>query len=85
MNGVSEFIIPQSFDLSQCLPGPEAQSVPNTTADPGVVSLIPTRSLTQSGTFMETDLEIISMVILLLSLIQEGLLAVRIESTCMCT
>ena len=39
------------------------------TADPGVANLI----LTQSHTFSEIDLEIISTVILLLPLIQEGL------------
>ena len=48
-------------------------------ADPGIVSLIPVRS----HTFMEIDREIISMVILLLPLIQEGLLSVTIKSMCM--
>ena len=48
------------------------------TADPGVGSLIPARS----HTFMEIDREIISTVILLLLLIQEGLLSVTSESMC---
>ena len=48
------------------------QSVATTTADPGDVSLIPARS----HAFVEFDHEIISMVILLLLLIQEGLLSV---------
>ena len=69
---------------NSCIPGPEAQSVPNMTADPGVVSLISARSHTQSGTFLEIDLEIISTVIPLFPLIQEELLSVRIESICMC-
>ena len=51
------------------LPGPVAQSVASPTADPGVASSIPARS----QTFVEIDHEIISMVILLLLLIQEGL------------
>ena len=42
------------------------------TADHGVLSLIPARS----HTYIEIDHEIISMVILLLWLIQEGLLSV---------
>ena len=42
------------------------------TADPGDVSSIPARS----HTFAEIDHEIISMVVLLLPLIQEGLLSV---------
>ena len=58
-----------------------AQLVASLTADPGVVSLIPA----QYHTFVEIDHEIISMVILLLPLIQEGLVAVTSESTCMCT
>ena len=48
------------------------QSVISQTGDPGVTSLSPARS----HTFMETDHEIISKVILLLPLIQEGLLSV---------
>ena len=56
--------------------GPIVQSVARSTADPGVVSLIPVRS----HIFMEIDHEIISMVILLLN--QEGLLSVRSESMC---
>ena len=51
------------------------------TANPGVVSSIPT----QSHTFVEIDHEIISMVILLLSaesFIQEGLLSVSSKSMC---
>ena len=42
-------------------------------ADPGVTSSIPARC----HTFVEIDDEIISMVILLLPLIQEGLLSVK--------
>ena len=49
-------------------------------ADPGVVSLI----LARSHTFVEVYHEIFSTVILLLSLIQEGLMSVTSESTCMC-
>ena len=48
------------------------------TADLGVASLIPARS----HTFVEIDHEMISMVILLLPLIQEGLLSVTSESMC---
>ena len=58
--------------------GPLAQSVASLTADPGVASLIPARS----HTFVEIDHEIISTVILLLSLIQEGLLSVTSERMC---
>ena len=47
------------------------QSVVSPTADPGVASLIPD----QSYTFVEIDYEIVSTVILLLPLIQEGLLS----------
>ena len=57
-------------------PGSIAQSVASRTADPGVMSLIPA----WSHTFMEIDHEIISMVIFLLLLIQEGLLSVTRES-----
>ena len=56
----------------------EAQSVASLTADPGVESLNPA----QSSTFMEIDHEIISTVILLLPLIQEGLLSVTSKSMC---
>ena len=59
-------------------PGPVAQSVTSTTADAGVMSLIPA----QFHVFMEIDHEIISTVILLLPLIQEGLLSVTSESMC---
>ena len=48
------------------------------TADPGIVSLIPARS----HTFVEIDHQIISTVILLLPLIQEGLLSVTRGSMC---
>ena len=58
---------------------PVAQSVASVTVDPGVASLIPA----WSHTFVEIDHEIISTVILLLPLIQEGLLSVTSE--CMCT
>ena len=50
------------------------------TADPGVASLIPA----QSHTFVETDHEIISTVVLPSAelIIQEGLLSVTSESMC---
>ena len=48
------------------------------TADPGVPSLIPALS----HTFAEIDHEIISMVILLLLQIQEGLFSVTSQSMC---
>ena len=54
---------------------PVTQSV----GSPGVVSSIPDRS----QTFVEIDHEILSMAILLLPLIQEGL--VSVASECMCT
>ena len=65
-------------------PGHVAQSVTClaanicVTADPGVASLIPA----WSHTFIEIDHEIISTVILLFPLIQEGSLSVRRESMC---
>ena len=52
-------------------PGPIAKSVARPTADPGVVGLIPARSLT----FVEIDNEIMSTVILLFPLIKEGLVS----------
>ena len=55
-----------------------AWSVESPTADPGFASLIPARS----HTFIEIDHEIISTVILLLPVIQEGLLSVTSESMC---
>ena len=58
--------------------GPLAQSVVGPTADPGVANLISARS----HTFVEIHHEIISMAILLLPLIQEGLLSVTRESMC---
>ena len=61
-----------------CKPGLVAQSVTCPTADRGVASLIPARS----HTFVEIDHEIISKVILLLLLIQEGLLSVTGQSMC---
>ena len=48
------------------------------TADLGVANLIPARS----HTFVEIDHELISVVILLLLLIQEGLLSATSESMC---
>ena len=54
------------------------QSVGSPTADPGITSSIPARS----HTFLEIHHEIISMVILLLWLILEGLLSVTSESLC---
>ena len=55
---------------SYILPGAVAQSGASPTADPGVTSSIPAWSQTS----MAIDCAIISMVILLLLLIQEGLL-----------
>ena len=49
------------------------------TADPGAASSIPA----QSHTFVEIDRELISMVIILFPLIQEGLLS--FTSDCVCT
>ena len=60
------------------LPGPVAQLVASFTADPGIKSLISACS----HTFVEIAHEIISMVILLFPLIQEGLLSVTSESMC---
>ena len=59
------------------LQGLTGQSVASPSADSGVKSLIPA----QSHTLVEIDHEIISMVILLLLLIQEGLSVTR-ESMC---
>ena len=55
-----------------------ARLIASLTADPGVASLIPARS----HTFVEIDHEIISTLILLLTLIQEGLLSVTSKSMC---
>ena len=60
------------------LPGPVVQSVVSLIADPGVMSLIPAWSYT----FMEIDRGILSTVVLLLPLIQEGLLSVTSKSMC---
>ena len=54
------------------------QSVASLTAEAGIASSV----LARSHTFVENHHEIISMVILLLPLIQEGLLSVT--SNCMC-
>ena len=74
-----------NFHTCYCVFGPNilippwlAQLVARPTADPGVASLI----LAQSHTFVEIGHEIISMVILLLPQIQEGLLSVTSESMC---
>ena len=53
----------------------QSDSVGSPTADSGITSLIPA----QPHTFMKIDREIISTVILLLPLIQEGLLSVTSE------
>ena len=58
---------------------PLAQSVEYLTADPGVPSSIPALS----NSFLVIDHEMISTVILLLLLIQEGLFSVTSESMCM--
>ena len=55
------------------------QLVASLTADPGVMNLIAARS----DTFMEIDHEIISIVILLLPAIQEGLFSGTSESMSM--
>ena len=60
------------------LPGPVVQSVVRLTADPGVTSSISA----WFNTFVEIDHENVSMVILLLTLIEEGLLSVTSESMC---
>ena len=62
---------------SQNIQGSILQLVASPPADPGVTSLI----LVQSHTSIGIDHEIISIVILLLLLIQEGLLSVTSEST----
>ena len=54
------------------------QLVVSTTDAPGATILIPAGS----HTFVEIDHEIVSMVILLTQLIQEGLLSVTSESVC---
>ena len=59
--------------------GHVAQSLASPTADPAAAISIPA----QSHTFVEIDHEIISTVILLLPLIQEGLLSVTSQSMCM--
>ena len=66
------------YSLLHFIPCPIAQLVASPTADPEVASLITARS----HTFMEIDHEIISAVILLLPLIQEGLLSFTSESMC---
>ena len=65
--------------LDQAIYGPVAQLIVSLTTDPGVASSIPARS----HTFVEIGHEILSTVILLLLLIQEGLLSVTNESMCM--
>ena len=60
------------------LPGLIGQSLERPTADPEDASLIQARS----HTFVELDHKIISTVILLLPLIQEGLLSATSESMC---
>ena len=56
--------------------GPVAQSVVSPTADRGVASSIPA----WSHTFVDIDHEIISTIILLFQLIQEGMLLVTSKS-----
>ena len=67
-----------SADNLRPVPGPIAQSGASPTAYQGVASSIPA----WSHTIVEIDHEIISMVILLLPRIQEGLLSVTSESMC---
>ena len=57
---------------------PVAQSVVSLKADPVIISFISA----QSHCFLENDLEIILMVILLILLIQEGLLSVTSKRVC---
>ena len=66
------------YSLLHFIPCPVAQLVASLAADPGVTCLITSRS----HTFIEIDHEIICTVILLLTLIQEGLLSVTSESMC---
>ena len=62
-------------ESSDYLLGPVAESVASLIADPGVVRSIPA----QSHTLVKIDHEMISTVILLFPLIQEGLLSVTRE------
>ena len=62
--------------IDKLRPGPVAQSIASPTADPGVASSIPARS----HIFVNIDHMIISMVILFLLLILEGLLSVTSEN-----
>ena len=62
----------------QMIPDTIAQSEVSLLADPGVGISIPA----QCHTFVEIDYEIISTVILLLPLIQEGLLSITSDSMC---
>ena len=64
--------------LTSEIPGPVAKSVASQTADPGVASLIPA----WSHTFVAIDYVIISTVILLVPLIEEGLLSDTSKSMC---
>ena len=59
--------------------GPVAQWVVSLTADPRETGSI----LARSHTFVEIDREMMSTVIILLPLIEEGLLSVTRESMCM--
>ena len=63
---------------ANCILGLVALSVASQTTDLRVASSIPA----WSHTFLETDHEIISIIILILLLIQEGLLSVTSESMC---
>ena len=76
---VFNYFVDKFLLLMKHIPGCITQSVMSLTADPGVVSSIPV----WSHTFVKIDHEIISTVILLLPLIQEGLLSVTNESMCM--
>ena len=67
-----------TFSFKNNSPGPVGQSVASPIADPGVMSLIPARN----HTLMKIDCDIYSLVIFLLSLIQEGLLSVTSKSMC---
>ena len=68
----------RGFFIESFMPGPIAKSVASLIADTGVVSWISA----QPYTFTEIYFEIVSMVILLLPLIKEGLLSVTSGSKC---
>ena len=76
MIDIAHLLRPAHLQVSHT--GPSGQLVASQTADPGEGRLIPARP----NIFVQIGLKIISMVILLLPLIQEGLLSVTRESIC---